>query len=154
MTRNTCYQHTMVISETTWKEVFVPSSFVHSQCHDALNKIILQWTETAVEPLLYWFMYGWFVICVASPAFSRFPSSVRALFGSAHCCVACGVMQQVYQSRSRSQAWNREKRLLCDWISFWAPRCLINENDPGAESEAIVCTVTKSLPVNSILNRI
>lgn len=31
---------------------------------------------------------------------------------------------------SRSQAWNREKRLLCDWISFWAPRCLINENDP------------------------
>lgn len=55
---------------------------------------------------------------------------------------------------SRSQAWNREKRVLCDWISFWAPRCLINENDPGAESEAIVCTVTKSLPINSILNRI
>lgn len=25
---------------------------------------------------------------------------------------------------------------------------------PGAESEAIVCTVTKSLPINSILNRI
>lgn len=55
---------------------------------------------------------------------------------------------------SRSQARNREKRPLCDWISFWAPRCLINENDPGAESEAIVYTVTKSLPINSIFNRI
>lgn len=144
VTHNTCFRHIMVISKNMWMEVFVPSSFVHNQCHGALNQIIWQRTEATVEPLLYCFMYGWLACCVA----------FQIPIGSTRCCVACGVVQLVHQSLSRSQSQNREKRLLCDWISFWAPCCLINENDPGAESEAIVCTVTKSLPINSILNRI
>lgn len=68
------------------------------------------------------------------------------------CCLWCQAAGP--PKPSRRQAPKREKRLLCDWINFWAPHCLINENDPGAESETIVCAVTKSLPINSILNRI
>lgn len=72
------------------------------------------------------------------------------------CTLLCSLWCQAPSppKSSRSQGRNREKTLLCHRISFWAPRCLINENDPGAESEAIVCIVTKSLPINSILNRI
>lgn len=84
---------------------------------------------------------AWVVCCFRLPPLhSRLPSTV---WQSALLCCLCGVVLWAQPSRSRSRAWKREKRPLCDWISFWAPRCLINENDPGAGSEAIVCAVTK-----------
>ena len=128
------------------------SSLVRSRCHEALNKIVTYCSDCWVSALL---VYVWLVcyfrclrrsvqIPVLCPGAVWQSSLLCRLW-----CRAAGPPKS-----SRSQAWNREKGPLCDWISFWAPRCLINENDPRAESEAIVCAVTKSLPINSILNRI
>lgn len=58
-----------------------------------------------------------------------FPDSCSLwwLFGSAHCCAACGEAVCVPESW-RSWALSCEERPLCDGISLWASRSLINEN--------------------------
>lgn len=146
-----CCQHPVACCKENvnrWKDVFVLSAFVQTQCHEALNKILTYCSE------FRWLLSLSFVgLCMGGLLFPLLPP----LFGSVWqrtllCCLWCQAAGPL--ESPRSQASNREKGPLCDWINFWAPHCLINENDPGAESEAIVCTVTKSLPINSIPNRI
>lgn len=86
------------------RRLFVLSSFVQRQCCEALNKILTYYCE--FRQLL---SLGFVGLCMGGllfplpPPLPRSPSSVLALFGSAHCCVACGVKQQVHQSHPEAR---------------------------------------------------
>lgn len=116
----TCCQHTGVISEKTGTQ---RSSFISCPCHEALNNIMTYCSEC--RRLL---SLGFVGLCMggllfpSASALCRSLSTVPALLGSAHCCVASGVKQQAHQSHPESRPGTVRKG--CCVIGLAFERCV------------------------------